>query len=64
MTKNYSLPSNVLLTVSISLRHLLWCEKDKTFLSQKDSGNQPYYATIPPLRTPRDLRIIQQAARS
>lgn len=64
IAKNYLLPSDVLLTVSISLRHLLWCEKDKEFLSQRDANDQPYYAITPPLRTPKDLRIIQQAARS
>lgn len=48
--------------MSVSLGHLLWCEKDKTFLSKKENS-PPRYAVVPPLRTPRDLRTIQQAAR-
>lgn len=46
------------------MRHILWCEKDKTFLSKKDASGAPYYALVPPLRTPSDLRALQQAARS
>ncbi|MBP7773966.1 hypothetical protein KA071_02645 [Candidatus Gracilibacteria bacterium] len=63
LSHSYILPANVLLTVSISLRHLLWCEKDKTFLQQKDTTGHSYYAIVPPLRTPRDLRALQQGAR-
>lgn len=58
--KNYLLPDGVSLTVSLSLRSLLWCEKDKHFLTTKDSNNHSYYAVLPPLRSPRDLRALQQ----
>ncbi len=62
--KNYSLPHDVLLTVSLTLRHILWCEKDKWFLTgKKDPQGQPLYALIPPLRTPSDLRFLQQSTR-
>lgn len=61
-TRYFSLPRDVLLTVSISLEHLLWCEKDKVFLSKKEDW-VPHYALVPPLRTPCDLRTIQQSAR-
>ncbi len=30
--KNYALPPTAQVTVSITLRHALWCEKDKRFL--------------------------------
>lgn len=50
--------------MSTTLRHILWCEKDKTFLSKKDVSGAPYYALVPPLRMPSDLRVLQQAARS
>ena len=63
VSHSYILPADVLLTVSISLRHLLWCEKDKTFLQKKDTTNHAYYALVPPLRTPRDLRALQQGVR-
>lgn len=63
LAKNYLLPSDVFLTVSLSLRSVLWCEKDKHFLATKDPHNHSYYAIIPPLRSPRDLRALQQAAR-
>lgn len=63
-TKSYSIPGDTLLTVSASLRHILWCEKDKTFLSKKDTSGIPHYAVSPPVRSPSDLRTIQQAARS
>lgn len=63
LAKNYIIPPNEFLTISISLRHLLWCEKDKAFLRQKDGSSCPYYGTIPPLRSPRDLRALQQAVR-
>lgn len=62
--KNYSIPADTLLTVSTSLRHILWCEKDKTFLSKKDTSGVPYYAISPPVRSPSDLRTLQQASRS
>jgi hypothetical protein len=52
------------LTVSASLRHILWCEKDKKLLSKKDTSGVPYYAVSPPLRLPSDLRTLQQAVRS
>lgn len=60
---SYTLPENVLLTVSISLRHILWCEKDKAFLQKKDTTGHAYYVMTPPLRTPRDLRALQQGVR-
>lgn len=63
LAKNYVLPSEVFLTVSISLRHLLWCEKDKNFLNKRDTYDRPYYAVVPPLRSPHDLRSLQQGAR-
>lgn len=63
LAKNYILPPGTLLTVSISLRHLLWCEKDKTRLHTRDTQGRPYYAVVPPLRSPRDLRALQQAVR-
>jgi hypothetical protein len=59
---NYDIPSDAFLTVSVSLRHILWCEKDKKFLSSYVSP--PLYSIAPPLRSPADLRVIQQAARS
>lgn len=61
--KNYIIPEHELFTVSVSLRHILWCEKDKHFLSQRDAEHRPYYSINPPIRSPRDLRVIQQAAR-
>jgi len=63
LAKNYILPSEALLTVSLSLRHILWCEKDKGFLRWKDTLDCPYYALVPPLRSPRDLRALQQSVR-
>lgn len=63
LAKNYIVPEDTFLTVSISLRHMLWCEKDKTFLKRKDASSRPYYAVVPPLRSPRDLRALQQAVR-
>lgn len=35
LAKNYILPPDVRLTVSLSLAHILWCEKDKDFLNKK-----------------------------
>lgn len=58
------MPPDAFVTVSTTLRHILWCEKDKIFLSKKDALGAPYYALVPPLRTPSDLRALQQAARS
>lgn len=63
-TNQYFLPPDTLLTVSVTMRHILWCEKDKIFLSKKDASGNPNYALVPPLRTPSDLRSLQQAARS
>lgn len=63
LAKNYLLPHDALLTVSLPLRSILWCEKDKNFLVNKDTNNHSYYALVPPLRSPRDLRALQQAAR-
>lgn len=89
LAKNYTLPSGVLLTASTTLRHILWCEKDKEFLksswslspcpSPKERGIRkkkqtpsplgrvgeglPLYALTPPLRTPADLRSLQQGSR-
>lgn len=63
LAKNYILPNDTLLTVSVSLRHILWCEKDKVFLEKKDPQHTPYYAFVPPLRSPADLRALQQGAR-
>jgi hypothetical protein len=56
--KKYILPPDEPLTVSISLRHALWCEKDKHFLYK-----QSLHTIIPPLRTPSDLYRIQQFMR-
>ena len=61
--KNYNLPSTELLTASISLRHSLWCEKDKDFLGTRDDHGAQYGCTVPPLRSPADLRVLQQALR-
>lgn len=62
LAKNYTLSDQEPLTVSISLGHALWCSKDKHFLNtihhQKKQGN-----SVPPLRTPADLRTLQQALR-
>lgn len=58
LAKNYTLPAYELLTVSISLRHALWCAKDKDFLDMTK-----VWAIIPPLRWPADLRSLQQALR-
>ncbi len=60
VSDSYEIPPEEQLSFSLSLRHLLWCEKDKKFLSQK---NSLLYNVSPPLRSPRDLRILQQAAR-
>jgi len=62
-THQYEIPFDTPLTMSVSLRHILWCEKDKTFLSCIDSQNFPHYAVCPPLRSPGDLRSLQQWAR-
>ncbi len=63
MAKNYALPDSELLTVSIPLRHALWCEKDKDFLEHYDAQKKPYGQTLPPLRSPADLRVLQQGLR-
>lgn len=62
LAKSYTIPSDELLTVSISLPHALWCEKDKSFLGQKNDHNF-YGQIVPPVRTPADLRALQQALR-
>ncbi len=62
MAKNYTLPGDECLTVSVSLGHALWCEKDKEFLGTS-FDQKPLYAITPPLRSPHDLRGIQQALR-
>lgn len=41
LAKNYTLPKNVQVTASISLRHALWCEKDKRFLGTKNEAHPP-----------------------
>lgn len=51
------------ITASISLRHALWCEKDKRFLGTKNSQSKHYGMVIPPIRGSHDLRILQQALR-
>jgi len=56
----FIIPPEEFLTVSISLRHFLWCDKDKAFLSQK---NSPLFQIFPPLRTSHDLRALQQDVR-
>lgn len=61
--KSYSLPRNVPITASISLRHAIWCEKDKRFLNTCDLHGKPYGMTFPPLRSSHDLRYLQQALR-
>jgi hypothetical protein len=53
----------VQVTASISLRHALWCEKDKLFLHTLDTKNTPYGMICPPIRGSHDLRILQQALR-
>lgn len=63
LAKNYTLPDNVQVTASISLRHALWCEKDKQFLQTKDISQKPYGMISPPIRGSHDLRILQQALR-
>ena len=50
LAKNYTLPSTVQVTASISLRHALWCEKDKRFLGIQDDTLKPYGMIAPPLR--------------
>ncbi len=61
--KNYTLPHDTQITASISLRHALWCEKDKRFLNTCDVHGKPYGMISPPLRTSHDLRHIQQGLR-
>lgn len=63
LAKKYTLPKNVQVTASISLRHALWCEKDKRFLSTKDTTQNPFWMLSPPIRWSHDLRILQQALR-
>lgn len=58
LAKNYILPPDEFLTVSVSLPHILWCEKDKEFLHKK-----LLCELTPPLRSPHDLRALQQATR-
>lgn len=50
LAKNYTLPKTVQVTASISLRHALWCEKDKKFLQTNDGRKKPYGMTCPPIR--------------
>jgi hypothetical protein len=63
LAKNYTLPNTVQVTASISLRHALWCEKDKQFLNTKDISQRPYGMLSPPIRGSHDLRVLQQALR-
>ncbi len=63
LAKNYTLPLDVALTVSVSLGHTLWCEKDKTFLDSQGPDGTPYGRISPPLRSPHDLRSLQQGLR-
>jgi dihydroorotase-like cyclic amidohydrolase len=60
LAKNYTLPTDELVTVSVNLRHLLWCEKDKRNLEKTRTR---FFEVTPPLRSPHDLRSLQQAAR-
>ena len=62
LAKNYILPAPVSLTVSVSLTHVLWCEKDKNFLDSQYQGIS-YGEICPPVRSPHDLRALQQALR-
>lgn len=48
--------------MSIALPHALWCEKDKPFFRKKHN-NISYGEVVPPVRSPADLRAIQQALR-
>lgn len=50
LAKNYTLPDTVQVTASISLRHALWCEKEKKFLQTPDISGNPYGMTSPPIR--------------
>ena len=63
LAKNYTLPRDVTLTVSVSLGHVLWCEKDKTFLDSDGIDSTFYGQACPPFRSPHDLRSLQQALR-
>lgn len=63
LAKNYLLPKNTQITASISLRHALWCEKDKRFLSTHDLHGKPHGMISPSLRTSHDLRALQQGLR-
>lgn len=55
---------NTLLTTSITLWHFLWCDKDKAFLQKRMKKDPAYFQDLPPMRTSKDLRIIQQCVRS
>jgi dihydroorotase-like cyclic amidohydrolase len=59
LAKNYTLPPDEFLTVSVFLEQALWCEKDKDFLSNLLITSR----VLSPIRSPRDLRSIQQALR-
>jgi len=50
LAKNYTLPDKIQVTASISLRHALWCEKDKKFLHTKDTYPKPLGMITPPIR--------------
>jgi hypothetical protein len=63
LAKNYTLPDDVRLTVSVSLSHILWCEKDKAFLNTRDVEGKQYGKMCLPVRSPADLRVLQQALR-
>ncbi len=63
LAKNYTLPLDVALTVSVSLGHVLWCEKDKAFLDSQGSDTTSFGHVSPPFRSPHDLRALQQALR-
>lgn len=61
--KNFHLSPYTQVTASISLRHALWCEKDKNFLDTRDGNDKAYGMLLPPIRGSHDLRRLQQALR-
>ncbi|MBP7806426.1 hypothetical protein KA057_01955 [Candidatus Gracilibacteria bacterium] len=63
LAKSYTLPLEVALTVSVSFGHTLWCEKDKKFLDSHGSDGISHGRISPPLRSPHDLRSLQQGLR-
>jgi predicted nucleic acid-binding protein len=62
--EHYDIPDTAFLTVSITLGHFLWCEKDKSFLQKRMKSDPEYFRGLSPMRTSADLRIIQQSVRS